>query len=218
MTQSTVLSIQVGMPTVHGADTISQKVWQSGIYKYPVEGHIWLDSLNLTGDGQDDLKNHGGPFRAILTYGAAHYPVWREELDRPDLAYGAFGENLTVSDLTEDTVCLGDIYQVGEARVQVSQPRFPCWKLARRNQLVDLTARVEARGWGGWYQRVLQTGYIEAGDSYTLVERPYPDYTIALLNDITSERRVEPAICQELANIEALTPTWREIYVRMSTQ
>ncbi len=218
MTQSTVLSIQVGMPTVHGADAISQKAWKSGIFKYLVEGRIWLDTLNLAGDGQDDLKNHGGPFRAILTYGAAHYPVWREELDRPDLAYGAFGENLTVSELSEDVVCLGDIYQVGEARVQVSQPRFPCWKLARRNQLVDLTARVEARGWGGWYQRVLQTGYIEAGDSYTLVERPYPDYTIALLNDITSERRVEPAICQELANIEALTPTWREIYVRMSTQ
>ncbi|HUN09586.1 MAG TPA: MOSC domain-containing protein [Aggregatilineales bacterium] len=217
-TQATVLSIQVGMPTEHGADAISKKAWQSGIFKYPVEGRIWLDSLNLTGDGQDDLKNHGGPFRAILTYGAAHYPVWREELGRADLAYGAFGENLTVSELTEDLVCLGDIYQVGEARVQVSQPRFPCWKLARRNQIVDLTAKVEARGWGGWYQRVLQTGYIETGDSYTLLERPYPNYTIALLNDITSERRVEPAICQELATIEALTPTWREIYGRMATQ
>jgi MOSC domain-containing protein YiiM len=216
MTQPTVLSIQVGKPTEHGADAISQKAWQSGIFKYPVEGRVWLDTLNLAGDGQQDLKNHGGPFRAILTYGAAHYLVWREELDRPELTYGAFGENLTVSELTEDVVCLGDVYQIGEAQVQVSQPRFPCWKLARRNQIGDLAARVEARGWGGWYQRVLQTGYIQASDSYMLLERPYPDFTIALLNDLTSERRVEPAICRELSAIDALTPSWREMYGRMA--
>jgi MOSC domain-containing protein YiiM len=203
------------MPAEHGADAISQKAWQSGIFKYPVEGRVWLDTLNLAGDGQQDLKNHGGPFRAILTYGADRYPIWREELGRPDLAYGAFGENLTVSELTEDTVCIGDVYAIGEARVEVAQPRFPCWKLARRNELLDLTARVEARGWGGWYQRVLQTGYIEAGNDYTLIERPYPDYTIELLNDLTAERRVDAALCRELAAIEALSPGWRGMYKRM---
>jgi MOSC domain-containing protein YiiM len=216
--QSSVLSIQVGMPAEYGADAVSKKAWQSGIFKYPVEGRIWLDTLNLAGDGQEDLKNHGGLFRAILTYGAAHYPIWREELGRPELAYGAFGENLTVSELTEDTVCIGDVYAVGEGRVQVSQPRFPCWKLARRNQSGELAALVEQRGWGGWYQRVLQTGYIEAGDSYTLLERPYPDYSIALLNDITSERREDATICRELSAIDVLTPSWREMYGRMATE
>jgi MOSC domain-containing protein YiiM len=213
---ATVLSIQVGLPTEHGADAISQKTWQSGIFKYPVEGRVWLDTLNLAGDGQDDLKNHGGPFRAILTYGAVHYPVWREQLTQPALAFGAFGENLTVSDLTEDDVCLGDVYAVGEACVQVSQPRFPCWKLARRNQIGDLAARVEARGWGGWYQRVLQTGYIQPGDSYARLERPYPTYTIALLNDLVSERQTDQALCGAIAQVEALTPTWRAMFERMA--
>ncbi len=216
MTIATVLSIQVGMPAEHGADAISKKKWRSGIFKHPVEGRIWLDSLNLAGDGQDDLKNHGGPFRAVLTYAAEHYPIWREELGVTDFGYGAFGENFTVSEVSEDSVCLGDVYAVGEALVQVSQPRFPCWKLARRNRLIDLTARVERRGWGGWYQRVLKTGYVQAGDTYALVERPYPDLNIALINDITSERQINPEACRILAQVEALTPTWRTMYAEMA--
>ncbi|MBL8162037.1 MAG: MOSC domain-containing protein, partial [Anaerolineae bacterium] len=209
MTTATVVSIQVGMPAEHGADAVSKKQWRSGIFKYPVEGRIWLDTLNLAGDGQDDLDNHGGPFRAVLTYAAGHYPVWRAELGLSNFNYGAFGENFTVSELSEDSVCLGDVYAVGEALLQVSQPRFPCWKLARRNQRRDLSAHVERRGWGGWYQRVLKTGYVQAGDAYTLVERPYPDLTIALINAITSKRQVNPDACRVLAGVEALTPSWR---------
>jgi MOSC domain-containing protein YiiM len=212
LTTPTLLSIQVGLPARHGADAVSDKDWESGIFKYPISGPVWLDTLNLTGDGQHDRENHGGPYRAVLAYSAGHYPIWRAELGRDELPFGSFGENFTISHLDESQVCLGDVYAVGEARLQVSQPRQPCWKLARRLGIKDLTARVERRGWGGWYHRVLQTGYVQVGDPYRLVERPHPHLPIALLNDLISRRRADPAICDELAGIEALTPEWREIF------
>ncbi len=212
MTIPTVLSIQVGLPAAHGADSISAKAWESGIFKHPVEGRVWLDTLNLRGDGQHDLKNHGGVNRAALAYGAAHYPVWRDELHRPDFPYGGFGENFTVSDLTEGSVFLGDVYAVGEARVQVTQPRWPCWKLARRWNIKDLPARVERKGWGGWYQRVLQPGYVQTGDTYELLERPYPQYSVALLNDLMAGRVDDGSLLSALAQVEVLSPEWRKVF------
>ncbi len=215
MPAATLLSIQVGLPAEHSADTISDQHWQSAIFKQPVSGRIWLDTLNLSGDGQHDRKNHGGPFRAVLAYAADHYPVWRTALER-ELPYGSFGENFTVAGMDESTVCLGDVYTVGTARVQVAQPRYPCWKLARRNGVADLAARVERNGWGGWYNRVLQTGYVQAGDPYELVERTYPQYTIAFLNDLLMKRAADAAACAALAELEALSPEWRRLYARLA--
>ena len=215
MTLPTLLSIQVGKPAEHGADDISDKTWESGIFKYPVAGRVWLDELNLAGDGQADLKNHGGAYRAVLTYAADHYPIWESELDHK-LPYGAFGENFTITQVDEATVCLGDVYQLGETRLQVAQPRFPCWKLARRNNRRELTALVEEKGWGGWYQRVLQTGYVQAGDTYELIERPYPQFNIAFLNDLISERDFDEAACAAIAGVEALTREWQAMFMKMS--
>ncbi len=218
MSNAAIVSIQVGLPAEHGADTISKKSWESGIFKAPVEGRLWLDELNFKGDGQQDLQHHGGPFRAVLGYGAAHYPVWRDELNLPYFPYGAFGENLTISELTEDEVCLGDIYAVGETRLQVAQPRQPCWKLARRWQIKDLAARVEARGWGGWYHRVLQTGFIATGDSYERVERLHPQFPISRLNDLVTGREISADAYHELIAIEELSTDWRNIFTRFAEQ
>jgi MOSC domain-containing protein YiiM len=173
---------------------------------------VWLDTLNLAGDGQDDLDNHGGVYRAVLAYSAEHYPVWRDELHLPDLAYGSFGENFTVSGLTETDVYLGDVYAVGETRLRVAQPRMPCWKLARRVGVKDLAARVEARGWGGWYHQVLQTGYVQAGDRYELVERGHTGYPIAYIVDLMTERQTSAEAYRELATLDALTPEWRNYF------
>src|SRR5262249_2979764 len=94
--------------------------WTTGYFKEPVAGPVQLTWTGLAGDGQADLVNHGGPDMAVLVYAAAHYPAWREELKQPQMPYGGFGENFTVTGLTEADVYIGDVCAVGAAKVQVS--------------------------------------------------------------------------------------------------
>lgn len=174
-----LVSIQVGLPTTHG-DTgpAPDRPWRTGFYKSPVAGPVWLGRTNLVGDGQSNLRVHGGPDKAVLAYAASHYPLWRAELDLPELPYGAFAENFTVTALDETTVCVGDVYDIGGARVQVSTPRRPCANITRRWKLPGLTEQVGATGRTGWYLRVLQEGEVCAGDPVVLLERPSAELTI----------------------------------------
>ena len=185
MPSGKILAIFVGQPKSYGtpdAHHAHDRVWTSSIIKEMVDGPVWLGETNLAGDQQADLTVHGGPDKAVNVYSADHYPLWQTELTLPDFGFGAFGENLVVSGLTEDTVCIDDVYKIGEAIVQVSQPRGPCWKIARRWTMRDLTAKVEHTGRTGWYLRVLQAGLIEAGQTLELIERPKPEMTIAKAN------------------------------------
>ena len=105
-----VVSVQVGLPRDVGwrGTTVS-----TGIFKEPVDGPVRVSGVNLEGDGQADLTVHGGPDKAVYVYPAEHYPYWREQLGR-DLAWGAFGENLTVEGMPlEDELCIGDVLRIG---------------------------------------------------------------------------------------------------------
>lgn len=212
MSTGEVLSIQVGLPQHFGipdAPAPMDRPWSTGIFKDPVTGPLWMGFTNLSGDGQADLTKHGGPEKAVLAYAASHYPDWQQRLAR-DLTYGAFGENLTVAGQTEQTVCIGDIYTLGEAVVQVSQPRQPCWKLSRRWRIKDLALQVQQLGQTGWYFRVLQEGFVAAGQSLALQERIHPEWSVSLANDVMHLRRQEPELLQTLAHCPALAPNWRE--------
>ena len=208
-----LVSIQVGLPQSYGregADDPMDRPWETGFFKQAVDGSRWLGRTNLAGDGQADLVNHGGEDKAVLCYAASHYPGWRAELDRPDLPHGAFGENFTIEGLTEETVYVGDTYRLGEAIVQVSQPRQPCWKLAWRWRLKELTALVERSGRTGWYIRVLEEGDVEPGQPLTLLERPYPEWTVARATQVMRGRRHDPEAAGTLAGCEALAASWRD--------
>lgn len=177
-----IVSIQVGKPAEHPASA-GEKAWTSGIFKQPVRGQVWLGRLNLAGDGQADLSVHGGAYKAVMAYSAGHYPFWRERLPGIDFPYGAFGENFTIDGLDEDTVYVGDIYRVGDAAIQVTQPRQPCWKLARRLGTREIGPLVIGTGYSGWYFGVVHEGALQAGDTLTLLQRPNPDWTIRRVND-----------------------------------
>src|SRR3984957_6338384 len=104
-------SIQIGMPKSYGfedAVDTHDKPWATGFFKTPIEGPVFVATTNLVGDGQADLKNHGGTDKAVLAYSADHYPKWRDELRMPDMPHGAFGENLTIAGWSEESVCIGD--------------------------------------------------------------------------------------------------------------
>ncbi len=188
-----LVSIQVGMPKIFGDEGgfRPDRSWSSAILKESVEGPVWLGALNLAGDRQDDLEVHGGSDQSILGYSAGHYLHWREELERPDFPYGAFGENFTIDGLDEDSVSIGDTFEVGEAVVQVTSPRGPCWKIARRHGIPELTAIVEKRGWTGWYYRTIQQGHVQAGQDFRLTERPQPEWSISRVASIRRGRDID---------------------------
>ena len=182
--------------------------WTTGTFKDPVSGKVALSWEGLNGDGQADLVNHGGVDKAVLVYSDDHAERWRRELFPEGLPPGAFGENFTVQGLTEANVCLGDVFQVGSARVQVSQPRQPCWKQARRYAMNDLVVRIVRTGRTGWYLRVLTEGHVEAGDVMTLLERPHPEWTIERANQVMHVAKTNRELSLELAACPALAQSW----------
>ncbi|MGE0237622.1 MAG: MOSC domain-containing protein [Parvibaculaceae bacterium] len=155
----------------------------SGIDKRAVAGRVWLGHEGFTGDAQGDRKHHGGPDKAAHHYAFEHYGHWRAALGTSDLLHrpGAFGENLSSAGLTEADVAVGDMFRLGEALVQVSQGRQPCWKLNLRFDVPDMAFRVQTSGRTGWYYRVIEAGFVAAGDDLVLVDRLTPEWTIRRL-------------------------------------
>lgn len=214
-----VVSLQVGLPVRRGTDgsrDSRRAAWTSGIYKDPVEGPVLLGLYHFAGDGQADLQSHGGRDKAVLAYSADHYPRWREEFKLEmapglEMTPGAFGENLTIAGQDERTVCIGDSFEIGEARLQISQPRLPCWKLARRWDLPDLPARVVKSVRGGWYLRVLREGPVARGNAVTLLERPFPQWTVARVHDAYING-ADPETAAALASCALLAEGWRDSF------
>ncbi len=136
----------------------------TGIYKEPVRGRVNLRTLNFDGDEQADLTVHGGVDKAVYTYASEHYDFWRKELPDADLAWGAFGENLTTERLVESDVYIGDEFRVGTAVIRVTQPRLPCYKLAMKFGRSDMIKRFVKSGRSGIYFSVVEEGVTGTGD------------------------------------------------------
>ncbi len=189
----------------------------SGIRKRAVSGPWQVTRTGLVGDRQGDTRHHGGPEKALHHYAREHYASWREEdpgltdlLELPP----AFGENLSTIGLTEEDVCLGDTYALGEVLLQVSQARQPCWRLKLRFERGDMALRVQSSGRTGWYYRVLREGWIAAGSELVLVDRPRPEWPLARVLELLYRRPLERAALAELAEVPELTPSWRALVTR----
>jgi MOSC domain-containing protein YiiM len=208
-----LVSIQAGTPRtfgIPGSEDPMDRVFTSAIDKTPVSGRAWVGTLGLSGDTVNDRRHHGGVDQALLAYAGQHYLLWRREWQRDDVGPGAFGENLTLSDATEDTVCVGDRWQVGEVVFEVTKPREPCATLARRHRRADLIDVVTRNGRSGWYLRVLKEGWIEAGMAVELTDRPYPQWTVRRAAQVMVERASREEEAALLAECPALAANWRE--------
>ena len=208
-----LLSLNIGVPrTLGDANAVDpmRKEWTSGILKESVVGPLFLGRFNLKGDQQADQENHGGPDKAVNAYPAEHYSHWQATLGIANMPYGAFGENFTTSGLLEENVFIGDVFQVGDALVQISQPRRPCWKLARRWQVKDLAAQVQKAGFTGWYFRVLREGMVEAGMSFSRVEQGDTQWSVTEANAVMFHRKNDLAAASSLASHPALSQSWRD--------
>jgi MOSC domain-containing protein YiiM len=199
--------IQVGTPRTHLDEDGRQ--WTTGYGKTAVHGPVLVGRENLAGDRQADVRQHGGPDMAVLAYAEAHYARWRLELRWPDVPYGAFGENFTVAGVTEDDACLGDVWRVGTALLQISEPRKPCRNIPRFWHRPDLLRLVERTGRYGFYLRVLEEGLVEAGQPIDVVERPNPDWTIRRATVARSGAAGARAEARALLDVAELGADWR---------
>ncbi|MGJ3238568.1 MAG: MOSC domain-containing protein [Anaerolineae bacterium] len=201
-------SIQVGKVQTHN---YNGETWVSGYMKHAVSGRVRVGKINVEGDQQHHTDVHGGEHRAVLMYCAEHYDLWQGELGQV-LPYGAFAENFTVSGLDETSVCIGDVYQIGDTvRVQVSQPRRPCQQIYKALGIYGIVKKVHATYRSGWYCRVLQEGAVEAGMPVERISRLYPDWTIWNAHEVMDNRKERLQDALTLANIEELEPGWREV-------
>ena len=161
---ASVLSVNVALPRTV---TWNKRKVVTGIFKRPVLGRVTVRELGLEGDGQADLTVHGGVAKAVYAYPSEHYDYWLHELKR-DLPWGMFGENLTTVGLSEDSVRLGDRFRFGSAELEVTQPRFPCYKLGIKFGNMEMVQRFQDSGRSGFYLAVRSEGEIATGDPITL--------------------------------------------------
>ncbi|WP_323008051.1 MOSC domain-containing protein [Pseudorhodobacter sp.] len=215
MTAFLVSELRIGQIRPLGPNGVA-----SGIFKHPVTGGVMAQTLGLQGDAQGDTRHHGGPDKAIHAYAACNYPRWATDLPdlMPHFTPGAFGENLVVQGADEADIALGDQWQIGDALLQVSQGRQPCWRLNLRFGRPDMAARVQGTGRTGWYFRVLQAGMIAAGDTATLKLRPHPDWTITRVSDLLYQDCLNTEALAAFAALPGLTESWRMLaQTRLST-
>jgi len=201
-----VVSVQVG-----AVATLDDKGTRSAFIKRPVGQPVLAGELGLTGDEQADHSVHGGPDKAIYLYPHEHYAQWAAEFPHivPKLRPGAFGENLTVEGFGETEVAIGDRFQAGEAILEVSEPRQPCFKFATVFEDNKLGRHMIKTRMTGWYVRVLQTGAIGPGDGFALLNRPHPDWTISRLTGLLAGQPLARAVLEELAALPALSAYMR---------
>lgn len=207
ITHAQIVSIQTGKIQTFEGDVAES--WASAINKTNISGAVHVGHLGIAGDEQADLVNHGGPDKAILAYASKHYEAWNSEFADKNFEAGGFGENLTVADIDESTCCIGDTFRIKDCLLQISQPRQPCWKLSGRWNLPKLAVLVQQNGRTGWYFRVLHEGVIEAGIDIELVDRPYPEFSVAWANSVMYAKPRRPEDDRRLAACPALSESWR---------
>jgi MOSC domain-containing protein YiiM len=207
-----LVSLNTGLPREvawHG------NVVTTGIYKEPVGGRVALRKLNLDGDRQADLTVHGGEFKAVYCYPAAHYEYWKKELPGRSLPFAIFGENFTTDGLSEDSVHLGDVFSVGSAEVVVTQPRLPCYKLGIRFGSDDMVRRFMVSGRTGFYVAVTREGEVGAGDAFKVIDRDsnaVPVSEITRLYIAKSYADDDVASLGRALRVDALPESWKAYF------
>lgn len=184
----------------------------SGIAKAQVDGLQHITHVGLEGDQQGDTRHHGGPEKALHHYPRDHYPSWLADGVAAEAPF--FGENISTLGLTEAEICIGDVYRLGTAVLQVSQGRQPCWRLNARFERTDMAYLVQKTGRTGWYYRVIEEGSTQAGDCLRLEQRPEPEWPLSRVIDLLYTRTLDLDALQQLADLPELALSWRELASR----
>ncbi|MCH9008427.1 MOSC domain-containing protein [candidate division KSB1 bacterium] len=210
-----LLSVNVSLPK---EVQNNGKTMTTGIFKEPVKKRVMLRTMNLGGDGQADLVGHGGIYKAVYVYSIENYEYWKSELSRNDFTYGQFGENFTVEGMLEDEIHIGDVFRVGGALVEVTQPRVPCAKLGFKMGMAKFPKLFLQNSRVGFYLRVLEEGEVGAGDVIERVKVDAERMTVREINHLLyfDQKNLEGA--KKALRIRALSPGWRGSFKERSAK
>lgn len=206
-----VKSLNIGQPK---KENFFGRVMTTGFCKTPLEGPVRLTRLGFEGDGVGDRKNHGGHDKAVCVYSVEHYPYWEDVLGIV-LPPAPFGENLSVSGLLEDGIGIGDVFSLGAAVVQVSQPRQPCKTLAARYGREGMAKLFADSGRTGFYLRVLEEGEVKQGDILAIREKDPWGVTVAFANSVFYHDRKNRRSLEKVLSVPALSDAWRESFRKL---
>lgn len=196
-----IISTNIGKPTTfiwNGKEELT------GIYKKPTGQPIYLTRNDVVNDEVSNRLNHGGFYKACYLFSSEQYPYWKELYPNLDWSWGMFGENLTVSGFDEREICLGDIYKVGEALVQVSQYREPCYKLGYKFGTPQIIKQFIKHGFGGTYLSILEEGYVDINDEFILVERSKLTLTVSELFNLVHAKEKDQDLLKIAAKSRAI--------------
>lgn len=218
-------AIRIGGPFVGQVAQLAGDSRSSAIAKTAVSGPSRLTEAGLAGDAQADRRVHGGAGKALHHYPVEHYARLAAAFpDAQHLVPGGLGENISTRGLTEAEVCIGDVFRLGGARIQVSQPRTPCWKIDRRTGCEGVAAFIAEHGLAGWYYRVIEAGELAPGDSLEHLERPADAVSLAEFWRVIHAPRPPVESLLRLAHASGLDAQWtgkltqRAEWLRNNTQ
>jgi MOSC domain-containing protein YiiM len=206
-----VISVNVGQPR---KVLWKGQIVETGIFKEAVEGRVAVRRLNLEGDRQADLTVHGGLNKAIYAYPAEHYSFWHKQFPEMELPWGMFGENLTLTGLFEDTVHIGDHFRVGSAKLMVTQPRLPCFKLGIKFGRDDILKRFLLSGMTGFYFAVLEEGEVAAGDPVSLLHGDEHQVKVADITRLYHQDKYNLDLMRRVVEVAALPEGWQDYFQR----
>lgn len=184
------------------------KAVETGIFKFPVSEAIFLGTEDVVGDDVIDRKYHGGVDKACYAYGAEAYHFWEPYYPEATSSFGAFGENLTIENFLEEHVFIGDHYQIGDAIVEVSQPRQPCMKLGIRFENQKIVKDFINAPYPGAYLRILKEGFVQKGDKCSLIHRPKNSISLAEVHSLFGKTKAAD-LAQKAIATEALAESCR---------
>lgn len=202
-----ITSTNIAKPTTiiwNGQEVIT------GIYKKPINQAIYLGNQQILNDEVSDRKHHGGEFKACYLFSADQYEYWKNLYPNLDWEWGMFGENLTVSGFNEEDISIGDIYEIGSALVQVTQPREPCFKFGVKFGNQEVLKQFIEHGFPGTYVRILKEGFVKTGDTLKLVEKAKNSITTAQFFHLLFSKEKDKNLIKLILNNDAL-PKEKEI-------
>ena len=207
-----IIATNIGESTT--VDWRGRKI-QTGIFKYPIDEPIFLKKEDVAKDTVIDRKHHGGEFKACYLFSSDYYDDWKTKYPHLDWDWGMFGENLTVEGLDENKLFIGDIYQIGTATVQITEPRQPCHKLGIRFGNQDVIKEFIDYGHSGTYVKILKEGDVKAGDRLSIKKPSNNGLTVQQYNILVNSRNKDIELVKLAVENDGIRPKKREILKKL---